>query len=69
MGWYHILDVVMHVNCIGLMGGENGGRGRGRERGRRGKSDLAMINGRYDETLLFFTGFNVRDREANAARQ
>lgn len=51
VGWYHILDVVMHVDHISLIGGEDEGRGEGGEwEGRgRGKSDLAMINGRYDE--------------------
>lgn len=34
VGWYHILDVVMHVDRIGLMGGEDEGRWRGRGEGR-----------------------------------
>lgn len=41
------------------------GRGRGEGGGGGGKSDLAMINGRYDERHYCSSlGFNMRNREA-----
>lgn len=41
VGWYHILDVVMHVDHISLMGGEDEWRGEGG--GREGEGEGRVI--------------------------